>query len=406
MKDLFPWHFSASKEEVDDAWSNGVLVVDTNVLLDIYRSPAESAEEIIAALERWKSKKWLPNIIADEFLKNRKTVIAAERHSTNHCIQEFDKLLQSNKSKGDELKNKYRRAKSAVDELFREIEKARKSFSERLRKEDSIRHLLTENDPLLSRILKVFNDCVGGELSEQESSQLFAEAKIRYASKVPPGFADEKTKKSPDVYSDFIIWHLALQRSKELGVPLVFVTSEIKEDWMLEIDREYQPLSALIREGIAVTGKRVLVYRTDQFVSISGERSNAPVDKNVITDIKDAEDKRANSAKLNPISNFNDRVIRSKLDSDKVKYLIARRSDLVKEMESINQHNIDDYQENSEEWLEAKRLLSMTNSVLHSEIRKLNQEILELRRESEGDLWSSYLHQVGEARKKFLSSDD
>lgn len=405
MKELFPWYFSSSKEEVDDAWNNGVLVVDTNVLLDIYRSPAESAEEIIAALERWTAKKWLPNIIADEFLRNRKAVIAAERHSTNHCIQEFDKLLQSNKSKGDELKNKYRRSRNAVDELFREIEKARRSFSERLKKEDSIRNLSTENDPLLSRILAVFAGNVGAELPEQDLSKLYAEAKLRYENKVPPGFADEKTKTPPSLYNDFIIWHSALHKAKELGVPLVFVTSEIKEDWMFEVDREYQPLSALIREGISVTGKRVLVYRTDQFVLISGERSNVPVDKNVITDIKNAEDKRVFSIKMKPRSNITQRPINS-VTKQKIAYLMARRSNLIKELDEIDQRGIGDVKEGSEEWIEARRILSMTTRVINSELGRLNQEILELGRASEGDLWGSYLEKYTDARKSLLPGDE
>ena len=36
MRDKFPWYFF-SKDDYDAAWDSGILTVDTNVILDLYR---------------------------------------------------------------------------------------------------------------------------------------------------------------------------------------------------------------------------------------------------------------------------------------------------------------------------------------------------------------------------------
>lgn len=292
MLQEFPWYFQPSKGELEAAWSKGLLVVDTNVLLDIYRSPAESSEQIIVALERWSANKWLPYTVAEEFLKNRKNIVADERHSTNSCIAAVDKLLVATKSSAGELKHSYRRSKSALDCLISDIEKSKKAFVEKLKSEDRIRNLSTDDDPIMNRILSVFSGFVGSKPKDDDLDRLYNEAKARYESEIPPGYKDSKNKPVPDVYNDFIIWTTALERAKSLGCNLVFVTSETKEDWMYKVDGEHQPLVALLKEGFERTGRRVIIYRPDQFVKISGERSDAPVSGSVLSEIKGAEDRR------------------------------------------------------------------------------------------------------------------
>ena len=77
MKDLYQWHFPLGPGEINDAWTGGILSVDTNVLLDLYRYHEETRNLLLKALEHFGERTWLTNQVAEEFFRNRNSVIAS-----------------------------------------------------------------------------------------------------------------------------------------------------------------------------------------------------------------------------------------------------------------------------------------------------------------------------------------
>jgi hypothetical protein len=54
MRDRYSWYLPPTSEELDYIWNNGVLTVDTNVLLDLYRMTPDHRETLLSAIFNWK----------------------------------------------------------------------------------------------------------------------------------------------------------------------------------------------------------------------------------------------------------------------------------------------------------------------------------------------------------------
>src|SRR5690349_8766667 len=72
----FEHYLAASDMQISDTIRRGMVVVDTNVLLDAYRFAPNARMELFGALEALGERLWVPYQVALEFHKNRATVIA------------------------------------------------------------------------------------------------------------------------------------------------------------------------------------------------------------------------------------------------------------------------------------------------------------------------------------------
>ena len=59
----------------EKVWQNGVIVFDTNVLLNLYRYNEEARDELLKLMKSFQKRLWMPYQVGLEFLANRVTVI-------------------------------------------------------------------------------------------------------------------------------------------------------------------------------------------------------------------------------------------------------------------------------------------------------------------------------------------
>jgi len=64
-----------SANAVDKAWRDGLLILDANVLLNLYRVPLATRNDVLEVLEACAERLWLPHQAACEYFKNRPAVI-------------------------------------------------------------------------------------------------------------------------------------------------------------------------------------------------------------------------------------------------------------------------------------------------------------------------------------------
>ncbi len=69
MKDKFLGYYWSDGDYENEIWENGTLVVDTNVLLDIYRVSPETSDDLINVLKAYaeKDRLWIPFQVAQEY---------------------------------------------------------------------------------------------------------------------------------------------------------------------------------------------------------------------------------------------------------------------------------------------------------------------------------------------------
>ncbi len=79
LREAFPGHFRPTTEEFDRLWEEGMFVVDTNVLLNLYRYSRFTRDELLQVLRALEDKLFLPHQVGREFLDRRLTTIRNQR---------------------------------------------------------------------------------------------------------------------------------------------------------------------------------------------------------------------------------------------------------------------------------------------------------------------------------------
>ena len=71
FQDEFVAYYPATDEAKSLAYSEGLIVLDTNALLDLYRLSASARHEFLAVLEKVKDRLFVPYQVALEFHTRR-----------------------------------------------------------------------------------------------------------------------------------------------------------------------------------------------------------------------------------------------------------------------------------------------------------------------------------------------
>lgn len=286
MKKQFDWYFNPTKEEIDDAWKRGILTVDTNVLLDLYRYHEGTRDSLIQSLQKFEGEKWLSHQAATEFFRNRTKVIVSSEKAFKQAQDETDKLNGSLESAVAQLKGN----RIIPSEVASELEDAvRSSISRAQSKINTAKESypkFLQDDPILKQLSEMFNDAVGEDFKEESREEIAAQAEERKKNKVPPGYLDEgKDEDRP--YGDYYLWRQIIEHAKAKARPVVLVTSERKEDWWEKISgKTTGPRPELLREAKQISGQRILIYQTERFLEHALQRFQQPVNETAIEEIR------------------------------------------------------------------------------------------------------------------------
>jgi len=292
MKDLFKWSLPLNQSEIKKIWKEGILTVDTNVLLDLYRYHFNTRQALLASLNKFKGRAWISYQVADEFFRNRSGVIISSKGAfsdaekiifeLNKAIEEPLRKLKSSRIIPDELEEKLEIGiKLAVDEAKSSIEKIRKEYPD-----------YKKQDPILQSISGLFESKVGLPFEKEKLAEVLKEAKYRKDNKIPPGFKDAG-KDGEKPYGDYIMWRQILDYVKESKRPLIFVTSEQKEDWWEKVQGEtIGPLYELLKEFNKETDQRFLLYSTYRFLEFSDKSSGKEANFDALEEIRNVVKQR------------------------------------------------------------------------------------------------------------------
>lgn len=78
MKNYFSAFHILSEHSSRDSWKSAVFVLDTNILLNLYRYPTKKRKQLIHVFEDISSQLWIPYHVGLEFHRNRINVITEQ----------------------------------------------------------------------------------------------------------------------------------------------------------------------------------------------------------------------------------------------------------------------------------------------------------------------------------------
>lgn len=286
MKEEFKWYFPISEDELNDIWGDGLLTVDANVLLDLYRYHESTRNTLIESLKDFNGRLWLSNQAAEEFIRNRTGVIVSSEKTFREAKGEVEKFRNSLESTISQLKGNRIIPDEIADGLIEKINPAIDEALEQITESKSSYPKYLNDDPILEQLMEMFDEAVGPAYSEEEIPELIKEAENRIENKIPPGYMDDN-KDDNRQYGDYFLWRQILDKSKSDGTSIIFVTSERKEDWWEKISgKTIGPRPELLREAYDSTGKRILIYQTDRFLEYSSKRSGNALDSDAVAEIR------------------------------------------------------------------------------------------------------------------------
>lgn len=311
MKRSFPGYYRPTQAEVDALWEDGTLVVlDTNILLHLYRVPASTRTLLLSILDRLKDRLWIPHQVGIEYQRRRLGVIrdafsASRRLLTDieKAYEQFERAVQAAQPE----KRGLRRVPAALAEIQAQVTQIRGDVQEALADQLSP----AADDFIRDAIDALIGDKVGTPPENQEVlTGWYKQGASRFALQMGPGFKDAKKANSPSPkfyaggltfegeYGDLVLWKQIIQHTAKEGVKkVVFVTQDNKEDWWCRVSDPTNseaiaqgPLQELAEE-IRREGKVDLfwMYHLQEFMEVASERLGINVSEEAITDVSMAD---------------------------------------------------------------------------------------------------------------------
>jgi hypothetical protein len=263
MRTLFPGYFTPSEEEFAKLWSDCLFGFDANVLLGLYRSTAETQQVFFTVLEKIADRIFLPHQAASEYLKNRLGVISFRSDQYGKIKSESEKLAKQIESVVQEhaIRNGEgitKTTKKWANEISDLVEAAAEEEPDLLRSDD-----------VLGRLATLFETKTGQPYTSARLKEIYADGAQRYAQGIPPGFKDDK-KGEPEKYGDLLIWFQLIDQAKAQQKPIIFVTGDSKEDWLLMHRGDtLGPRPELRQEMMTAAGAHFYMYTTPRFLEFA-----------------------------------------------------------------------------------------------------------------------------------------
>lgn len=280
MRDAFHGFYRPTDEDYDRLWKDGLVVFDTNALLNLYRLPPIGRDALLRTLEFFQSRIWIPYHVGLEFHRNRFKVVEEQNKLTKDALAQTEQLIGDLKKAVRDLNLDQHGFKFETDEALEKFDPPLAEIAEALKRVQASELNLNAADEVRDRLDVIIGDKIGPCPSTQEQlDELTQGVDERFERKTPPGWKDHATKKSQtfihdhlvynNSHGDLILWRQLLAYCKVNNVKAVlFVTNENKEDWWWKEHGEtIGPLQELVREIRREAGVDLFwMYKTDQFL--------------------------------------------------------------------------------------------------------------------------------------------
>ncbi len=264
MKLSFHGYYKPTNEEFDAIWNEAIIVVDANVLLNLYTYSATTSEEVLAFFGEFDERLWIPHQAALEYHKNRYGIILKE-------LKRYSDIAKAIETVGVALRARKQHPyiTSELDTRFEGIET---EIKKELKEGESKHRDLITTDSICEKITELFDGKVGLPMTEEVLGHIYKKGAVRYAGKIPPGFSDIK-KPDPDRYGDLVLWYQLIEHAKTSKRPVILVTDDLKEDWWAFTgDRRIGPRPELRHEFRSKTQCDLYIYSSDAFIETAKDR--------------------------------------------------------------------------------------------------------------------------------------
>ncbi len=255
-----------------DMLKSSLIVLDTNILLDIFRYKLTTTNEFFDALQEYKSSLWLPYQVGVEFFRNKDKV------SSDYSLN-----IKSLVTKIDSAKNTIENDINNKKELIPELNEVKKLLAEnsktlKAKLEEIEKKYKKEYDDFNfdkeQKIVSLFENRITNRPSEDLYEQIIIEGDRRIRNKIAPGYKDSKKQdyyKDYKINGDYIIFASMIELAKAKDMDVIFISGDVKEDWLNEDKSNLKYCLQL--EFYEKTNHRILYLNKNDFIKFHNKIS-------------------------------------------------------------------------------------------------------------------------------------
>lgn len=322
MRKEFFEFYRPSNEQIEALVRNGIVVFDTNVLLEPYEVAKEGRELLLAVFRELGDRVWIPHQVGLEFQRNRLRSIASERSRTSNAIGSVKSSINNIVDQISKLKL----AERGIDVNPLPIISALNEASEVAQKALALAHQAQPkiglDDDIRAEIDTIFEDRVGPPMDQAALDAIYTQGAARYSAKIPPGYEDDSKSDLfwhaglvyQRKYGDLLLWKQMIEHAK-LNVikKLIFVTLEKKEDWWQTRDKEIiGPQPNLISEMRREAGvEDFWIFRLPEFIGLANTFRAEKLSPEGIEQIEASDQSRRNETSVPTLHLVNEKKIRA-----------------------------------------------------------------------------------------------
>ncbi len=264
LKEKFLEYTKLNEEDLSLMCEKSIVVFDSSILLQLYNISEETVNTFFSILDKIKDRIWLPYHVCEEYYCAKYKKIIETYQSRDSVLSDIEKI---ERNCNDCLLKTPFYQKEEIESFNNKLIELKKEFKKISKKVD----LNYKCDTIENKIIDVFGNQIGDKISEDRYKQLEADGKIRYDSKIPPGYMDDS--KENNKYGDYIIWDEIVSKSKKEKKPILLITLDNKEDWILQYNKnKYMPHPKLRRELHNASGQNFHIYDLENFMNYFGQK--------------------------------------------------------------------------------------------------------------------------------------
>lgn len=282
----FEGYRTAARTDYIRVLREGLVVIDSNVLLDLYRYGASARTDLLKALHALEDRLYVPHQAVREFWRNREKLLKdpGGTIALQQTIEGVEKQIKESINNWTNQRSHQEQEREELDGVLAEAFKALKDKIRDLSEDETAGWARdTALDEVLSALENVLKGRVGSPMSENDYAEAIAEAKRRNENKIPPGYLDAK-KEADFSTGDYIVWEETLREAETRQVDVLFVSRDTKEDWIRREGGENRgPRIELVQEMRNRAGVSLYMRTPADLLKLAHESLNIDVRAESVT---------------------------------------------------------------------------------------------------------------------------
>ena len=233
LTDGFGHYYRPDRDRVRDALERGIVVLDTNVLLNVLRYSPGARKELLDVIGELADRCFIPHQIAVEYNRNRVKVVADRHDELEAASNDINEIIKSIRALSSLLTNRQILTAPGIDALdasakdfYAALESAKNEAGEKYDLNPD--HMVGQVDEWTEKLQTILTGRVAEKPSEDDLAKDHDEGLRRKEARLAPGFRDSEP-------GDYLWWAEVLRNADLPGRPLVIVSYDAaKGDWRFE----------------------------------------------------------------------------------------------------------------------------------------------------------------------------